>query len=170
MLWVLRQMPGRPPVCLSLRDHPSVRWGGAVLRLRARGPLWHRHHPAELLRGGPSRNPGRLNHVSVGVFAWEGCHSGVFSPFSKWLMVWLVKTPTCSLEMCWNSMRRSCRWIFTSSYSLSVSTPGETSFISVVKTAVCVSSHTKKVPYFERFSTCKGNCSNLTCAMTGTPS
>lgn len=71
-LWVLRmpgvlhQMPGWHPIPVAHRYHPAVRWGGTVLRLRSRGPLRDRHHPTELLWGGPGTRGflGRVHHVS----------------------------------------------------------------------------------------------------------
>lgn len=59
-------MPGRDPIPVPHCHHPALRWSGSILRLRTRGPVRHRRHPAELLWGGaePYRRAGRLYHVS----------------------------------------------------------------------------------------------------------
>lgn len=70
MPWVLHQMPGRDTVPVSYCNHGVVRGRGPVLWMWTRGPLWHRHHPPELLwgRSEPHGCPWCLHHVSLNRF------------------------------------------------------------------------------------------------------
>lgn len=71
MPWVLHQMPGGDPIPVSYSHHLAVCGRGSVLRLRTWSPVWHSHHPPELLWGGaePCGCTGRLHHVS-----WKRSH------------------------------------------------------------------------------------------------
>lgn len=100
MPWVLHQMPGRDPIPVSYCYHPAVRGCGPVLWLWTRGPLWHRHHPPELLWGcsEPCGCTWRLHYVSLErlglnqrVYHWP---HGVYH--SSWRIS--VKFITCLLD------------------------------------------------------------------------